>query len=35
MNEQNLKIEKVMEFAGRYYNKKTQLKLFEIIPGAV
>lgn len=32
--EQNFAIATIIELAGKYYNKKTQLKLFEIIPGA-
>lgn len=31
--EQNLDLEKIIGLAGKYYNKKTQLKLYEIIPG--
>ena len=32
MIEQKLEAAKIMELAGKYYNKKTQLRLFEIIP---
>lgn len=31
--EQKLEVVKIIEFAGKYYNKQTQLRLFEIIPG--
>lgn len=31
MIEQKLEVVKIMEFAGKYYNKKTRMRLFEII----